>query len=538
MIFSAGPGRIALNDEGVIVGARHRTRPDDDYLRDAARVSSWLEGTSLSWGEPDIQRDADEVQIDWHWQNRLRLSVRHAFTAGWGMRMALVNLTGERQFLDAVDVSLQVAPTHIAWGLAAGREAAFSVHPGDGGSPVLGGLLQVGSIAGFSPAGAQLGKVELVPHGRYVLSWQWDWYSNPRAFGRGRHSSVPNSFFLITEQPARITAGPDTAVLAPGLSVLADDGDTIELQASVPGVYTVELRSATGVVGYSLSAADPPDVFLNGLATDLLDGPRTPAGVVRIEDVAAGLIVQHALSEGQLEQPEEAADALARLAGRISQARNLDPLALAFLSGQAVAERDVDLLDTVVTGLLACSSAVPGLGVAALRLRAASLVLGVGTRGGAIERLRTLIDSSDAGRANGSAEDRDPMVAGDLAELELAIIVGSSEFEGKAERDVHALVGRLGLQLGAGLKGRPVVPIALVELAQIAVVLDLLPERLGAAFGRHWLCSPGELGRRARTEVINRCSHRRPERRGGRSETPEAIRQAAAWLALGQSTAG
>jgi hypothetical protein len=120
----------------------------------------------------------------------------------------------------------------------------------------------------------------------------------------------------------------------------------------------------------------------------------------------------------------------------------------------------------------------------------------------------------------------------------LAIIVGSSEFEGKAERDVHALVGRLGLQLGAGLKGRPVVPIALVELAQIAVVLDLLPERLGAAFGRHWLCSPGELGRRARTEVINRCSHRRPERRGGRSETPEAIRQAAAWLALGQSTAG
>jgi hypothetical protein len=40
MIFSVGPGRIALNDEGVIVGARHRARPDDDYLCDAARVSS------------------------------------------------------------------------------------------------------------------------------------------------------------------------------------------------------------------------------------------------------------------------------------------------------------------------------------------------------------------------------------------------------------------------------------------------------------------------------------------------------------------
>ena len=92
--------------------------------------------------------------------------------------------------------------------------------------------------------------------------------------------------------------------------------------------------------------------------------------------------------------------------------------------------------------------------------------------------------------------------------------------------------------MGAGLKGRPVVPIPLVELAQIAVILDLLPERLGAAFDRHWLCSPGELGRRARTEVINRCSHRPPERRAGRRETLGAIRQAAAWLALGQSTAG
>jgi hypothetical protein len=68
-------------------------------------------------------------------------------------------------------------------------------------------------------------------------------------------------------------------------------------------------------------------------------------------------------------------------------------------------------------------------------------------------------------------------------------------------------------------------------------VLDLLPEPLGADFGRHWLCSPGELGRRARTEVVNRCSHRRPER-GGHRELPDTIRQAAAWLALGQSTAG
>jgi hypothetical protein len=537
MIFSVGPGRIALNDEGVIVGARHRTRPDDDYLCDAARVSSWLDGKSVSWGEPDIQHDADEVQIDWRWENRLRLSVRHAFNAGWGMRMALINLTAEPQRLDAVDLSLQVAPSHIGWGLAAGHEAAFSVHPADGASPVLGGLLQIGSIAGFGPAGAKLGVVELRPHGRYVLSWQWDWYAGPREFGRSRHSGVPNSFFLITDQPARITAGPDTAVVAPGLKVLPEDGDTIELQAAVPGAYTVEVRSAAGVVGYSLFAADPPDVFLTRLATDLLDGPRTPAGVVRLEDAAAGLIVQHALSGGRLEQPEEAADALARLAGRITPARNVGPLALAFLTGQAVAEGDVDLLDSVVAGLLACSSAVPGLGLAALRLRAASLVLGVGTRA-AIEQLRTMLEAPHAERGNRSAVNRASTVGRDLAELELAIILGSADFRANAEPDVQALVGRLGLQLGAGLKGLPVVPVALVELAQIAVVMDLLPERLDVAFGRHWLCSAGELGRRARTEVINRCTHQRPEGRGMISEVPDTIRQAAAWLALGQSTAG
>jgi hypothetical protein len=537
MIFSVGSGRIALNDEGVIVGARHRTRPEENYLCDTGRVSSSLDGRSVSWGEPSIQRDADEVQFDWHWLNRLRLSVRHAFTAGWGMRMALINLTGESQVLDAVGLSLRVAPSHIGWGLAAGCEAAFSVHPADGASPMLGGVLQVGSIAGFGPAGAELGVVELPPYGRYVLSWQWDWYATPRAFGRGRHPGVPNSFFLITEQPVRITAGPDTAVVAPGLNLLPEDGDTIELQADVPDVYTVEVRSAAGVVGYRLSAADPPDVLLSGLATDLLGGPRTPAGVVRIEDAAAGLVVQHALSEGQLEQPEDAADALARLAARIIQTGNMDPLALAFLTGQAVAEGDVELLDTVVAGLLACSSAVPGLGLAALRLRAASLVMGVGTRG-AIERLQTMIESVNAERGNRSAESRAPMVGRDLAELELAIIVGSAQSRAKAEPEVHALVARLGLQLGAGLKGLPVAPVALVELAQIAVVLDLLPERLGVAFGRRWLCSPGELGRRARTEVINRCTHRRPMGLGVSTEAPDTIRRAAAWLALGQSTAG
>ncbi|HWH99004.1 MAG TPA: hypothetical protein VNT27_01635, partial [Propionibacteriaceae bacterium] len=183
------------------------------------------------------------------------------------------------------------------------------------------------------------------------------------------------------------------------------------------------------------------------------------------------------------------------------------------------------------------SSAAPGLGLAALRLRAASLVLGVSSRG-AIERLRTMIESFDAERDNRSAENPPPMAGRDLAELELAIIVGSAEFETKAEPDVQALVARLGLQLGAGLKGLPVVPIALVELAQIAVVLDLLPERLGTAFGRRWLCSPGELGRRARTEVINRCTNQIQERHRVNSEVPDTIRQAAAWLALGQSTAG
>jgi hypothetical protein len=537
MIFSAGPGRITLDDEGVVMGARHRARPDGNYLSDTARVSSWLDGKAVSWGEPDIQLDADEVQIDRQSENRLRLSVRHSFTAGWGMRLALINLAGEPRLLTDVEISLQAAPGHLGWGLAAGREAAFSVHPTDGASPVLGGLLQVGSIASVNDAGASLGMVELAPYGRYVFSWQWDWYANPRAFGRGRHPGVPNSFFLITEQPARITAGPDTAVVAPGLNVLAEEGDTIELQAGVPGRYDVELRSSTGVVSYSLFAADPPDVFLARLATRLLDGPRTPAGVVRIDDAAAGLIVQQALSEGHLEQAEDAADALARLAARITPTGNLDPLALAFLSGQAAADGDGELLDAAVSGLLACSSPTPGLGLAALRLRAASLVLGTRTRG-AIERLRTMSESRDAERDNRSEPDAAPEVSRDLAELELAIVLGSADFQADAESGVQERVARLGLRLGAGLKGLPVEPVGLVELAQIAAVLGLLPERLGVVFGRRWLCSPDELARRARTEVINRCTHQLGEWRGWSGELPEPIRQAAAWLVLAQSTAG
>jgi hypothetical protein len=540
MIFAAGAARITFDDAGSVVGVHHQNRPEHSYLLQTGAVSAHLDGKPVLWSGPEVQQDKDEMEVSWQLPGHIRLTVRHTFAAGWGMRLAFTNLSSTSLLLDQVVLSLRAAPDNSAWALAAGSEAAFSVHPAAGTGPVLGGVLKLGSVKRIDAVGVHLGRIQLVPEGRYILSWQWDWFANSRAFGRGRHSGVPPSLFLITEEPARITANSDTAVLAPGLEVIDDEtDDTAELIAHSPGVYNVELRSSTGSVAYQVSAADPAEDVLAALADRLLGGSLTPAGVPRVDDAAAGLVLQHALTRGLVDQRDQATDALDRLVTRLSAKHQLEPLAIVYLAGQAVVTGEPDLLGTAAAGLLDCCDPAAGLGLALLRVRAASLVLG-GSLGQVPDHMRDVVVA--LGVVEQERADADPGVTlgRNLDALELLAVMTPVPRVAPPEPGVLARVARLGARLGGGLKGVPVEPVPLVRLAQLAVVFGLLPEQLEVTFRQRWLCSPGELARRAHTEVLNRCVSDIGASAGslGDDAVPASVWVAAAWLALDQSTAG
>jgi hypothetical protein len=533
--FTCGPGVIITDGSGVIIGARHRSRPAVNYLEEAGRVSADLADGPVQWRQVGWQADSDEVEAVWQADDRLRLAVRHTFAAGWGMRLVLANLTDATLSVDRARIALVGADGFAAWGLAAGAEAAYSLLPLAGNGPLLGGALKLGAVREIDPAGMHLDRIELAAGGRYIVVWQWDWYPQPRAFAAGRHPGVPTSSFILAGQSAKISAGSDVALLAPdgGLQV-ERDGETAELIPVVPGDHAVELRSSLGLVSYVLHCAPATADVLATLGTRLLAGDRTPAGVVRIDGAAAGLILQHGLSSG-LDNVDEAADALDRLTTRLRAERGLDPLAVSYLCGEAVRVGDADLIEPAAAALGAAGTPQPGLGLAAVRLRVSSLVLGLDI-GPVLDRLRELAtppapDAESEEAHPGPAADA---LRQDIGRLELLCVLAPAKGKSADLTAMVALVGRLGTWLGGGLKGQAVRPLGLLQLAQLVAVLELLPEQLEPSFRRRWPCPPSELARRARAELLSRLASALPATEDPNPESAMEGWLAAGWLAVAQ----
>jgi hypothetical protein len=113
-------------------------------------------------------------------------------------------------------------------------------------------------------------------------------------------------------------------------------------------------------------------------------------------------------------------------------------------------------------------------------------------------------------------------------------VLASSRRQAAPQPELIAQAARIGVWLGAGLKGEPVRRLGLVRLAQLGAVLELLPEQLEPAFHRRWPCPPSELAHRARAELLNRLPRTMPK---GSGELPAGQSDgltAAAWLALAQ----
>lgn len=530
--FRYGPGMITVDRAGLIRRVVHDSRPDASYLSEAGTVAVQLAGEQVRWEQTGWQADSDEVEVVREADGLLRLAVRHTFAAGWGLRIAVTNIGATDLTLDDMRLALVSGERYVPWGLAAGAEAAYSLHPLDGAGPVLGGLLKLGSVRGLDPGGASLGRIDLAPGGRYILVWQWSWYATPRALAAGRHPGVPASTYLIAGQSARIVAGSDVAVLAPDRHlVVAPEGETTELIPSGPGDYPVELRSALGAVGYRLHCAAPAENLLARLADRLLGGARTPAGVIRLDTAAAGLVVQYAMASG-IDHTDEASEALDLLTSRLRTAAAQDPLSAAYLSGEAVRIDEAELIDVAVEAMRATELVEPGLGLALLRLSVSSLVVGRDVSA-VLDRLQSL---AAAPAADAYLVDADSALRRDIGRLELMAVLASSRREEAPQPDLIANVARIGVWLGAGLKGEPVRRLGLVLLAQLGAALELLPEQLEPAFHRRWPCPPSELAHRARAELLSRLPSNlfagKRQLAAGKSAADGLT--AAAWLALAQ----
>lgn len=501
--YRLGAGVVVLRPDGSIAAVR--PGPDStSYLTGGGPVRVSIGGAEVSWSVPTVTADIDEVEFGFAAAEGLGLVVRHAFTADWALRVALVNHTLDPLRLDA---ALAWAPAREcpAWALAAGVTGAYAIPGPDGAGPLLGGELVLGTCDAVSDRAIGLGEIELGPLERRVLQWRWNWYADPRAFNGNRLAAVPRDLVLPAGESAWITADDDQAVVAPGIDI-EQRGTHLELSALGAYAATVEVSSRRGVTRYGLEWVDPLDEVLTELGDGLLAGPRSRAGVTVLNDIDAALVVQYLLVRGWTGSPDQADDALGLFAARAAESDALDGRGVSLLCGEFERTGDLDLLESATGQLLQLSRPGPGLGLAAAQVCVARL-----TQDRPLDPVLTHLARTAAAA---HPDDLDEVAA----DLELRLTTAPRE-AGRG-RSTEARVARIGAALGAGLRGQPVRPLAVDRQAHLAVVLGLLPEGLSAQSRPEWGVGPHDLARVVTAQVLARLKGQAP-------------RAAHSWLIMG-----
>ena len=494
LTFRAGAATLDFDPMGRLRSAVPDARPDLSYLTDGGQVEVVTAGGVLAPSPVQLTVDADELEVSRQHGDRLTSVVRHGFSSVWSVRVALTNLTDAPLVLDAVSLGWVAPATLPVWTLAAGAVGAYAVSAPDGDGPVLGGTLALGELVDVTPDTLEVGPVRLAPGGRFVVQWQWDWFAHLRAFahrpGGGRDRQVPRTLTLFTGQAASISAGADEAlVLDPGL-IAETVRDQTELVAHDPGRYRVELRSARGSTRYELSYAEPVADLLVAAAESVLAGARTPAGVVRLDDLYAAQVVQFALQVG-VDDPEAAEDALDLFTARLPDPADLDPAAASYLCGEFDRTGDPDLVQTATSIVQAAVAVLPGLGLAAGQVVVARWAAGLPPLD-LVGQLTALV-----------AQQPDPAPtrpAQAVAALETASLTRA----GRSPASLLTQADALGRWLGGGLAGAPLRPWPVTEVAHLAAVLAGLDEGLSGGLRQRWAASGHELGQWAEATVVAR----------------------------------
>lgn len=485
------------------------------WLVDAGVLEVVAATGPLALGSPQVRADADEVEVEVGGDG-LRALVRHAVDEAWTVRVVLVNESHVALELTGVRLRWRPAPGAVATALAAGAVGAYAVQPASGSGRLLVGRLRAGVQTGVDEDGLLLGPLTLPPGHRAAVQWRWEVLAEPRLVDR---SALPATPWLELGQSVVLPAGPDVAVVAPGLHVEVGE-DAVRVEAFEPGPATVELRGVRGTITHHLVWAPDLDDLLDSEAAALLAGPTTPSGTVRLPGAAAALVVQDALRRGGAGSGDVATEALELATGLLVEqldehptgAAAVDPLALALLAREAdrvAGPTARATLDAATRGLRGVALPAPGVGLAGVALALARLRSGEDPAP-AVDHLAGLL------RASSPASD---------AGLELAVLLRPGHVTPEA---LVAGLRRLGAALGAGLPGRSVPPAGLERLALASAVLGLVDEATGERLRTVWGTGAAEVARRASAQVRARVA----ERPGG-----AAAGRALAWLVLGGTPA-
>lgn len=481
----------------------HADQPDLNYLSGATVTNLRVDGRPVGRVPPEVLADVDEVEFVYTYPGVLRLVVRHTFAAGWGIRMVFMSLSATPQTVDEAEFLLRPQGGCVAWALAAGVRAMYSIAPATGTGAVLGGLLRLGSVERATDAGLELARFELEPQARYVVQTQWDWYATPRTFGQLGYPETPSSLCLFSGEAVQLEVDDDVAVLAPSDLETSQREGRLDVLSDISGTYPMELRSARGTTTFDLQWVEPVEELLRSLTDQALSGPRAASGVIKLAGVADALIVQHALALARIDDPDEAADALDLFTARLGGADPLSPLETAYLCREYDRNGDLDQLQLAADAVLCQSSIVPGLGIAATQLCVGLMVSGHPV-GPVMSHLLQLIVGLEAGDEQlPSAAALSPAAAA----LELIAVTSAGPGASgaiKSTIEVAPRIAALGLHLGAGLKGRAISPLPVADLSHLIAVFGLLPDGLSAQLEDIWGCSAHALASRARPELVAR----------------------------------
>lgn len=497
-VFESADTVVGVDGTGRVRRVTHRARPADSYLGlglprttrlvDDRRIDLELARTGLAV-------DADEHELTLDAPGVVAITVRHTFVAGWQTRCVLASLSAEPITLRAW-LPCDVPDSAVGWAVADGADAALFVQPADGRGPLLVGRLRQGAVAGIDEDGMRLPEVVLQPGSRYVLAWEWSWLPEPSAYARTWPTLHPIVATVVRGAAVPVLAGPDVAVVIPDGVGLERDVDVYELRSDEPRTADIELRSARGLRRLRLAWTPRGAELLAEAAGSQLDRPRGPVGVVRLPDLDAAIVVQHARRAELLDTPEEAEDTLDLFTARFDPEHPEPALSGLFLCGEYERTGDPDLLQLASDQVLRTTGPEPGLGFAATRICAA-LVAANSSPQPVMEHVITV-----------AGELSSRIGAADLASLaELLVITHRTRPDRcppDAEDPLLRSVLALGTRLGSGLPGAPVRPLPTAGLGHLLATFAALPDSLAEPTGRAWGVPAADLAARLTPTLIAR----------------------------------
>ena len=312
---------IEADSAGRITSVAPRRRPERPFLAAVEIGTCRRGGADVSWIEQAVEVDADELALHLVAAG-LEVTLRHSFSTGWTTRLLIVNTDSAEARLDRISLIVRPTDGHRVSAQAAGSRLCWAVQPVDGDGPLLAARLAAGVVDRVTDETLELGPLRLAAGQRYVAQLRWELFATPRSvvIGPGRDVLVERTTYEVGET-ALLPADPDAALVTPpGIGVdLVEEAEHAgrEVFALEPGRHRVELRSADGDVRLDLRWVRPLPEQLAQWSADVLAGPRTSAGIVALEALPDALVLQAALGAGDVDDVDQAGDALDRLTARL-----------------------------------------------------------------------------------------------------------------------------------------------------------------------------------------------------------------------------